>query len=313
MVRYFSAKGYNVIALGRQNDPPAALKKYARWIHGDICKKLPKINADIVIHAAGLASDQGTLESYIRHNVNGTKNVWDASQGCKTFIYISSASVYGQKSTPIIEEDASRSNCSSPYGVSKLCAEELLQNSYTGDTNLIILRPRAIYGSNDRVLLPRILDLIKGKRLIIPDQMKVEVSMTHISNLILAVEACIQSSTSIGVYNVTDDRSYILEDVVRELCSSWTKKDPILISTKFLRKVADLTRCMGIPSRLNTQSINYISQPFVLNIDRIKNECNYDPKTNFYDSLLHIIEWVHTVGYAEVKKGNKDLPWIKVN
>jgi DNA-binding NtrC family response regulator len=57
-----------------------------------------------------------------------------------------------------------------------------------------ILRPRAIYGINDRLILPRLLKLVKGNRILFPKHITDKISLTHISNFISAIDLCIQNS-----------------------------------------------------------------------------------------------------------------------
>ena len=88
-------------------------------------------DVDVVFHEAALASVTLSVENPIvtNHiNVAGTLNVLKASLdfNVKRFIYASSAAVYGVSSSPKKKEDMIL-NPTSPYGVSKLAAENYVK------------------------------------------------------------------------------------------------------------------------------------------------------------------------------------------
>lgn len=110
-------------------------RKEFHFIKGDI-RDSDLINemmrdVDVVFHEAALASVTLSVENPIvtNHiNVAGTLNVLKASLdfNVKRFIYASSAAVYGVSSSPKKKEDMIL-NPTSPYGVSKLAAENYVK------------------------------------------------------------------------------------------------------------------------------------------------------------------------------------------
>jgi UDP-glucose 4-epimerase len=81
-------------------------------------------------------------------NVEGTLNLLKNSSdfGVKRFIFASSAAIYGDTNSPIKKEDVSP-NPRSPYGVSKLAAENYARVFYkTYDLETVCLRYFNVYG-----------------------------------------------------------------------------------------------------------------------------------------------------------------------
>jgi len=101
---------------------------------------------DAVIHFAGLKVVHESVEEplkYYDNNVYGTIVLCDVMQkfGCKSIIFSSSATVYGDsKSVPITE--SSPTGATNPYGRSKLFVEEILKDLYVSDKTwkVILLR-----------------------------------------------------------------------------------------------------------------------------------------------------------------------------
>lgn len=134
-------------------------RKEFHFIKGDIrdfnlVKETLK-DIDVVFHEAALASVTLSVENPILTNdinVTGTLNLLKASSDLhvKRFIYASSAAVYGDARSPIKREDMNP-NPTSPYGVSKLAAEnyvKLFHKLYGLET--VSLRYFNVYGPRQR-------------------------------------------------------------------------------------------------------------------------------------------------------------------
>jgi len=90
-----------------------------------------------VIHFAGLKSVSESIEKPIEYydtNVSGTTILADVMRkfNCKTFVFSSSATVYGNPHTVPIEENFPLS-ATNPYGRSKLIIEDFLQDVFVAD------------------------------------------------------------------------------------------------------------------------------------------------------------------------------------
>jgi len=96
-----------------------------------------KYSIDGVIHFAGLKAVGESVEKPIEYydiNVGGTFILAEVMRefGCKTFVFSSSATVYGDPHTVPIKEDFPLS-VTNPYGRSKLMIEKFLQDVFVAD------------------------------------------------------------------------------------------------------------------------------------------------------------------------------------
>jgi len=96
-----------------------------------------KYSIDGVIHFAGLKAVGESVEKPIEYydtNVGGTFILADVMRkfSCKTFVFSSSATVYGDPHTVPIKEDFPLS-VTNPYGRSKLMVEEFLKDIFFAD------------------------------------------------------------------------------------------------------------------------------------------------------------------------------------
>lgn len=119
---------------------------------------------DIVIHTAGLAHKRtGDFDEYLRVNLEGTKNLLNSLRNNpKTFIFISSVSVYGVSSGLNISESASLLG-NTYYAKSKIDAEkEVIKWGKEKRVPSLILRLPLIIGENPRGNLLSIINAIKN-------------------------------------------------------------------------------------------------------------------------------------------------------
>jgi len=112
----------------------------------DLHKVFEKHAVDAVIHFAGLKAVGESVEKplkYYDNNVNGTAVLCEvmAEHGCKSIVFSSSATVYGDPhTTPILENFPL--SATNPYGRSKLFVEEILRDLYISDNDwkIVLLR-----------------------------------------------------------------------------------------------------------------------------------------------------------------------------
>lgn len=112
----------------------------------DLHQVFLKHKIDAVIHFAGLKAVGESVENplkYYDNNVNGTVALCEvmAEHACKSIIFSSSATVYGDPHTTPIKEDFPLS-ATNPYGRSKLFVEEILRDLYISDNEwkIVLLR-----------------------------------------------------------------------------------------------------------------------------------------------------------------------------
>ncbi len=93
---------------------------------------------DAVIHFAALKAVGESVEKpleYYHNNVAGTINLLDVMRrhSCRTLVYSSSCTVYGEPRQVPITEDQPTSAAESPYGWTKLMTEQIMRDLYVSD------------------------------------------------------------------------------------------------------------------------------------------------------------------------------------
>lgn len=127
------------------------IPKGIRFIKGDVTKaedvRKASKDAEVIFHLAAMIDVAYSVthpEETYKINVEGTKNLLEANDG-KRFVYVSSAAVYGEATELPISEDHPLKPIS-PYGESKVKAEQECVKRKGRGTKITILRPFNIYG-----------------------------------------------------------------------------------------------------------------------------------------------------------------------
>ena len=170
---------------------------------------------DGVAHLAGEPGVRGSwgerFPIYLRRNVETTQKLLEAAhrQGLGHLVYASSSSVYGPSGAGPVGEDAAR-RPASPYGMSKLAAEEIVA-LYAREKGVAatVLRYFTVYGPRQRpeMALSRFISAVSSGR-------PVEVfgdggqarEMTYVSDVVEATVAALEARPEKGAppraYNV---------------------------------------------------------------------------------------------------------------
>ncbi|GHT97023.1 oxidoreductase [Alphaproteobacteria bacterium] len=168
IVKIFVKHGWKVYALVHRHIPEE-FDDFCNLtiIRGDVTSDniaeeiLAKIGRkpDIVVHAAGLASDVGSDEIYRKLNFESVKKI--SQLYAKKFIFISSTDVYGIKDFSGEDEDSLpfETNFLSPYPKYKVESEKWITSNIPAD-EYVILRPAAVYGEGDKTIEKRVLDFL---------------------------------------------------------------------------------------------------------------------------------------------------------
>ncbi|MEO6283108.1 MAG: NAD(P)-dependent oxidoreductase [Dyadobacter sp.] len=256
------------------------------YFQQDLSVSVPDQSCDVCVHCAGLADDKASREEFNNHNVKATKNLLRAVRHCKVLIFISSASVYDfADGTLKFEQDAQMNKHISLYGQSKLLAEEVVRTC--GISSIYILRPRAVYGRGDRVLLPKILALIRNNQMILPAKLSSKASMTHIGNLAELVVKCLaQSSPGVDVFNVADKTTYNLKTVLGEILKRKSGRMKfIFIPMPVVAFFVNVRSYLGIRGKISKQALKYITEDSVISVEKAEKLLGYIGQHEFYVSI----------------------------
>ena len=178
LVREALARGAEVRATGRDTAAGEELARLgADFVPCDLVAPEADTAAlvtgcDSVIHAAAHSASWGPEADFIAANVTATQRLLDAARaaGVSRFVFVSSPSIFARlgNRTGIGEDDQPTNRPLNAYAQTKLAAERAVLAAAGDRMATCAIRPRALVGEGDRVILPRLAKLARRKRMPLP-------------------------------------------------------------------------------------------------------------------------------------------------
>ena len=214
LVQALLAQGYQVRATGRNLAAGARLRQAgAEFMAAELTEPaiLPALvsGIDLVVHAAALSSPWGRDEDFQLINVTVTAALLAAAQAtaCDQFIFISTPSVYSEpldrlgltEGSPVAKKFANA------YAASKYAAERLVLAANQAGFSTMALRPRALVGPDDTVLLPRLMRVARRGKFPLFRQGQALIELTDVRDAAAAVLAAAArpQQTSGRIFNIS--------------------------------------------------------------------------------------------------------------
>ena len=275
-----------------------------KYILGDLSDKafvntLIK-DIDIVINTASLSSPWGSEASFYLANIQTQKNIISSSEitGVKRFIYISSPSIYynGEDRNMVKENAPLPTKFVNHYSKSKRDAELLLENS---KLDYITIRPRALIGRGDSVIMPRLIKAHSDGKLKIIGDGENRVDLTSVENVVESIVLSLMAPNKAlnNAYNITDGNPVKLwksiNTVLKGIGKEQIYKTVNFRVAYFAASILELvSRCITKeePS-LTKYSVGILSKTFTLDISKAVELLKYKPVITTEESIEEFINW----------------------
>ncbi len=216
--------GNEVVALHRRGSDTTFLRELGcDLVEGDLLDEAALHTRRMkgcqgVVHGAAYIYGGPSLEAVRRVNVEGTRRVLEGAReaGVPRVVHLSSVVVYGDPPSPITEETPLTEPLGPLdfYGVSKREGDLLAQTFHQeGGMSVTVLRPPAIYGERDRLLVPKLATFLKRRVLFLLGSGRTTMAAVYAGNVAQAVEMALVGRGGGGVFNVTEDVPLTLRDL----------------------------------------------------------------------------------------------------
>ena len=202
-------------------------------------KKIGFTGYDTILHCAGIAHTKQTAkmeEQYYAVNCDLAVEVANKakSEKVKQFIFLSSMSVYGRKTSEINSETTPDPD--GPYGSSKLKAEQELQKLADKNFIICVIRPPMVYGKDSPGNFQKLVKLAE-KTPIFPDYPNKR-SMIYIENLCEFIAKVIDNNSS-GIHLPQNDSYVNTTELVKSISRLKNKK---ILTTKLFNPILSLLK-----------------------------------------------------------------------
>ncbi len=226
------AEGYTVRATGRDHAAADRLRALgADVVEADLIEDPGRAatlctGVDVVFHVAALSSPWGKPEAFEQANVGMTRTLLEAARnaGCQGMVFVSSPSIYAEMRDRIAltEADTPAKRPLNDYARTKLAAERLALAANAPDFFTVALRPRALVGPDDKVLLPRLLALVARGWAPLPRGGRALVELTDVRDAARALILADRRGAAVGgrVFNISGGAAVSVRDFALALAAA---------------------------------------------------------------------------------------------
>jgi 2-alkyl-3-oxoalkanoate reductase len=187
----------------------------------------------LVFNAAARVSDWGPRQDFVRVNVEGTAHLIAACvrASVERLVHLSSLTVLG------LPNDARSIDEATPYAAplsgdhytaTKIAGEQLVRAaSADGRLATTVVRPGAVWGQGDRLIVPRIVRLLRrGLMPVIGDGRNV-LGLSHIDNLVEGIILAGRTPCAAGqVYHLTDGEEVTAAEALAQVAGAYGLRPP---------------------------------------------------------------------------------------
>ena len=228
-------EGFTVLATARNSGPQARLEGLgAKFVAADLCdaQAVDRMveGCDVIVHCAAKSSPWGPYQAFYDSNVVATVNLLEAAKkhGIKRFVHVSTPSIYFEYKhrLEVKESDQLPQKMVNHYAATKLLAEEKVLES---GVPAILLRPRALIGRGDTVIMPRFLKAYQENKLRKIGSGRNVVSITPVANVVESIRcSLLAGDEALGqAFNITSGEAVPLWDLIEYMLEKMDLRKPL--------------------------------------------------------------------------------------
>lgn len=272
------------------------------------CARMPQLRAlvrgaDAVWHCAALSSPWGAEQQFFNANVLATLRLLEAVrvEQVARFVHVSTPALYFDFSPRLdVREDAALpGQFVNAYARTKHMAERAVQGAAqrsAGALTAAILRPRALFGENDQVLLPRLLRVAQlgGGRLRLPRGGATMLDLTYLDNVVdaLWLATFAELAQPASVFNITNEAPVPLRDALGTLCQHLPCEQrfdiravPYSVASAWASAQEWVARFTNKEPALTRYSVGALAYDMTLNVDKARAQLGWNARVPLEQAL----------------------------
>lgn len=247
---------------------------------------------DIIINLAAIHRMPGHKDyEYFETNIRGAENICQFAdeKGINNIIFTSSIAPYGAGED--LKEESTLPTPNTPYGISKLVAENIHRTWQAQDQSrkLLIIRPGVVFGKGEKGNNTRLYNALKKGRFFYPGRKDTIKANFYVKDLVaLSLKIFKSYDQGTKTFNFAHEPGYTIKEIVDTMCEVCSLRQPrLVVNGNLLKMIASIVNLisrgkLGIhPERIEKlmKSTNISGQKLLDSDFRT----NYDLKTSIED------------------------------
>lgn len=260
---------------------------------------------DTIYHVAG-ATFARRAQDYFTTNHQGTEAILAEAvkrrDRIKRFVYISSLAAIGPGRDGRPVDETTSPAPVTPYGRSKLMAEEAVR-AVADLLPITIVRPPAVYGPRDYGIF-EFFKAVKGGMFPMIGRRDKRVSLVHVRDLVEGIILAGESEASTGrTYFISSEDDYSMRAVADLMAALMSRSLRVIsLPTAVAYTVAAAAEAAAFvlrkPPVINRDKVTDLSQTcWTCSIERAKTELGYNPKVPLEQGLGETLAWYKREGW----------------
>ena len=240
---------------------------------------------DAVVHLAGIAHTYRSGAEYRKANTEFTRLLAECcrSGGVGRFIFLSTAKVFGERSTIVPFDDDSPTAPQTEYAASKCAAEIALRNVCEDSAmDYVILRPPLVYGPGARGNLRTLVQLVSHRVPLPVAGIDNRRSLLQLDNLVDAICGCITARRDLAASFTLCDATLSTPELVKEIASL------LHVKPRLFKMPRGLLNLLGTAVG-RRRMVDALTGSFVVRGDRIVVELGWQPPHSLRDGLARMV------------------------
>jgi nucleoside-diphosphate-sugar epimerase len=262
-----------------------------------------------VFHCGALVSDWATTEEIARTNVEGTRNLLEASVGASVqrFIHFSTTDVYGYPDGAAIDEEYAATRFRNWYAQTKLDAEAEVRRVERVDAlEAVILRPATVYGPGSTDVIGEIARAIQGRHMLLVNGGRAVAGLCYVENLMDAALLALRHEAAPGhAFNVSDGLATTWREFTDDLAEGlgcpkvrWSlpywMANSVGFSLEHAYRLLRKTVGLHAPPLLSRQAVQVLGSNQDFSNRRLRETLGWEPRVDYATGLEATLTWLRT-------------------
>ncbi len=306
IIRHFVGQGHKVVALARSERSANVVQGLeAQAFSGDLSDVgvLAKgmRGATWVIHAAADTNHGQPTDAQIETNLGGARKVYQAAQkaGVKRALHLSTEAVL-LDGRPLVNADENTpypSRFGGAYSETKAKSEQIALGFAGDGLEIVVMRPRFIWGRDDTTALPQLIEAAETGKLAWIDGGHYLTSTAHIANVVHGIALVLEKGRNGEVYHITDGTPVAFRKFISDLLRAAGVVPPTKAVPRWLvkpivqvgQKLANMTggRLHG---PMNMQEYATLADEVTLDVRKAQSELGYQPVMTISDGMKELAD-----------------------
>jgi nucleoside-diphosphate-sugar epimerase len=325
MAERLAQEGYSVRCLVRAGSDSSRLAELdIQCVVGDLTRA-PTLAPAVqgcrhVLHCAALVSDWATKREIARTNVEGTRNLLEASveASVERFVHFSTTDVYGHPGGADIDEAYTAKRFRNWYAQTKLEAEaEVRRVQAMHALDAVVLRPATVYGPGSTDVIGEIARAIRAGNMLLIDRGRAIAGLCYVENLIDAAVLAVRHPAAPGhAFNISDGLrvtwKQLTDDLADGLGCSRTRwslpyrpASAIGFSLEHAYRLLRGSTGLTLPPLLSRQAVQVLGIDQDFSARRARQTLGWQPRVDYAAGLEATLDWLRSVAGST---GVPDLP-----